>query len=214
MAGAIKRRRSRYGEGGCALGVDIHLEPGMKVGLFGGSFDPAHEGHAHVARAALRGLGLDRVVWLVSPRNPLKPTSPVASMEARLAAARKLASGPSMIVSDVESCFDLRFTIDTIRLFKARFRAVHFVWIMGADALAGFHRWRFWREIMAETPVAIVSRPGETLRGLFAPMPRIFAGWRIPEVAARRLPLARPPAWVYLSEPLNCSSSSVLRNRH
>jgi nicotinate-nucleotide adenylyltransferase len=185
----------------------------MRVGLYGGSFDPVHEGHVHVARAALRRLDLDRIIWLVSPQNPLKTGSPSSSWSERLAAAGRRARGPSMVVSDAEGQLGSRFTIDTIRLFKARFPGVHFVWIMGADALAGFHRWRAWREIMAEVPVAVVSRPGETLRSLGSPAARSFAARRLPQAAARRLAWERPPAWVYLAEPLSFASSTALRDR-
>jgi nicotinate-nucleotide adenylyltransferase len=186
----------------------------MKIGLFGGSFDPPHEGHAHVARTALRRLGLDRVVWLVSPQNPLKKAAPSASGDARLDMAARLAPGPSMIVSDAESRLNSRFTIDTVRQLKARYRGVHFVWIMGADSLAGFHRWREWREIMKEIPVAVVSRPGAGLGGLSSPAARNFKGDRLPAAMSRKLALMTPPAWVYLPEPLNFASSTALRKGH
>jgi nicotinate-nucleotide adenylyltransferase len=183
----------------------------MKVGLFGGTFDPPHEGHAHVAQTALRRLGLDRVVWLVSPQNPLKIAVPDSALAARLAMTGRIAAHPSMMVSDAESRLGSRFTIDTIRRLKARFTRVHFVWIMGADALAGFHRWRAWRQIMKEAPVAVISRPKDGLRGLNSPAARIFARSRLPATMGSRLALAKPPAWIYLVEPLNFSSSRALR---
>jgi nicotinate-nucleotide adenylyltransferase len=185
----------------------------MKVGLFGGSFDPAHDGHEHVARAALRRLGLDRVIWLVSPQNPLKAGKPSATRQARLESARGFARGPSMIVSDAEGRLGAQFTIDTVRRLKARFPRVRFVWIMGADALAGFHRWKQWKAIMDEVPLAIVARPGVGLGGLYAPAAAIFRRHRLPEAAARGLARRDPPAWVYLSAPLNFTSSTALRNR-
>ena len=140
-----------------ALALGLHLEPGMKVGLFGGSFDPAHEGHAHVAETALRRLGLDRVVWLVSPHNPLKPRAP-AALARRMASARSMARGGRMIVSDAEPGLGVRYTIDTVRVLKARWPGVRFVWIMGADSLLDFHRWRGWTQLMREIPVAVVAR--------------------------------------------------------
>lgn len=183
----------------------------MKVGLFGGTFDPPHEGHVHVAQTALRRLGLDRVVWLVSPQNPLKIAAPVSALDARLAMTGRIASHPAMIVSDAESRLNSRFTIDTIGRLKALFPHVHFVWIMGADALAGFHRWRAWRQIMKEVPVAVISRSRDGLRGLNSPAAKIFARGRLPATMGRRLALAKPPAWIYLVEPLNFTSSTALR---
>ena len=131
----------------------------MRVGLYGGSFNPAHEGHAHVAETAKRRLDLDKVIWLVSPQNPLKPSHETADLAARMASARSFARGPDMIVSDIESRLGSQYTIDIIRVLKARFPGVRFVWVMGADSLAGFHRWRGWTQIMHEVPVAVVSRP-------------------------------------------------------
>ena len=119
-----------------ALQVRLGLSAGMRIGLFGGSFDPAHEGHAHVAETALKRLGLDRVIWLVSPGNPLKPRAP-AELARRMASARAFAKGPRMVVSDAESRLGVRYTIDTIRALKARSPGVCFVWIMGADSLEG-----------------------------------------------------------------------------
>ena len=180
----------------------------MRVGLFGGSFNPAHEGHAHVAETALARLFLHRVVWLVSPQNPLKGAP--APLAGRMADAGAFAHGPSMAVSDAEARLDVRFSIDTIRLLKARHPGVRFVWVMGADSLAGFHRWRGWTQIFRELPVAVVARPGG-LKALGSPAARRFAHARLPASAARVLPLAKAPAWAYLAAPLNHASSTALR---
>jgi len=193
------------------LRLGFHLSPGMRVGLFGGSFNPAHEGHAHVARTALTRLGLDRVIWLVSPQNPLKPTHETAALTRRMWGALRFAEGPSMIVSDAETKISSFYTIDTLRVLKARHPGVRFVWVMGADSLASFHRWRGWTQIMREVPVAIVSRPRVNLRSRFAPAAVRFAGARIPSAAARTLADRKPPAWVFLTEPLNFTSSTALR---
>ena len=195
--------------GGFRLG--FHLSPGMKVGLYGGSFNPAHEGHAHVAETALRRLGLDRVIWLVSPQNPLKPTHETDALARRIQGARRYAQGPAMIVSDAETRIGSQYTIDTVRALKARFPGVHFVWIMGADSLASFHRWRGWTQIMRDVPVAVVSRPWIALKSRFSPAARRFSHARLPTSAARLLPTTRPPAWVYLHGPLNFASSTALR---
>jgi nicotinate-nucleotide adenylyltransferase len=169
-----------------ALRLGFDLKPGMRVGLFGGSFNPAHDGHAHVAETARVRLGLDK-------------------------GAARFAKGPSMIVSDAESRIGSVYTIDTLRVLKARFPGVCFVWIMGADSLASFHRWRGWTQIMRETPMAVVSRPHEALRSRFSPAARRFAFARLPSRAASALPCRQPPAWVYLSAPLNFTSSTALR---
>ncbi len=193
------------------LQVRLGLQPGMRVGLFGGSFDPAHEGHAHVAETALKRLGLDRVIWLVSPGNPLKPRAP-ADLERRLASARAMARGPRMVVSDAEARLGVRYTIDTIRALKARYPGVDFVWIMGADSLRNLHRWRGWTQLMAEIPMAIVARPGSAVRSRLAPAARRYAHARLPAGAARRLRLARPPAWTFLTAPWSYASSTALRD--
>jgi nicotinate-nucleotide adenylyltransferase len=194
-----------------ALRIGFDLAPGMRVGLYGGSFNPAHDGHAHVALTALRRLGLDRVVWLVSPQNPLKPGDATASLARRIEDARRHARGPSMIVSGIEARLGSRYTIDTLRALKARFPAVRFVWIMGADNLASFHRWRGWTQIMREVPVAIISRPADALKSRLSPAARRFGGGRLPETAARTLADRAPPAWIYLTAPLNHASSTALR---
>jgi nicotinate-nucleotide adenylyltransferase len=189
----------------------LPLAPGMRVGLFGGSFNPAHEGHRHVAETAVRRLDLDRVVWLVSPQNPLKAADETAPLAARMASARALATGPSMIVSDLETRIGTRWTIDTLRALTARHPGVRFVWLMGSDNLAGFHRWRGWTDIFRLMPIAVVARPGSLLESRTAPAATRFAGFRIPEREAARLPGAPAPAWTWLGAPLNPESSTALR---
>ncbi|MFJ6025237.1 nicotinate-nucleotide adenylyltransferase [Brevundimonas sp. NPDC092305] len=191
----------------------MDLQPGMAVGLFGGSFNPAHDGHAHVAETAMRRLGLDRVVWLVSPQNPLKSAADSAPLAERMASARRAASiaGPSMIVSDVETRMGTQWTIDTLRALVARHPGVKFVWLMGSDNLASFHRWRGWTDIMRMMPVAVVARPGSMLESRSAPAARRFASSRVSSREARLLPDMLAPAWIYLRAPLNPRSSTALR---
>lgn len=196
-----------------ALRLGFDLQPGMRVGLFGGSFNPPHDGHAHVAQTAKRRMKLDRVIWMVSPQNPLKSRHETADLARRMAATRKLAQGPGMIVSDLETKLGSAYTIDTIRSLKARFPGVHFVWIMGADSLAGFHRWRGWTQIMHEIPVAVVSRPWISLKSRFSPAARRFAHFRRTSAQAAGVPGAKTPAWVFLRGPLNFQSSTLLRER-
>ncbi len=189
------------------------LKRGMKVGLYGGSFNPAHDGHAHVAETAKRRLGLDRVIWLVSPQNPLKSRHETADLAHRIAGARAVAQGPGMIVTEIESLLGSAYTIDTIRSLKARFPGVHFVWIMGADSLASFHRWKGWTQIMQEVPVAVVSRPWISLKSRFSPAAHRFARYRLPSQSAIRLPGSPTPAWVFLFGRFNFQSSTALRER-
>jgi nicotinate-nucleotide adenylyltransferase len=183
----------------------------MRVGLFGGSFNPAHDGHAHVAETALSRLQLDKVIWLVSPQNPLKSHHEMASLAARMASARIMAKGPAMQVSDFESRAGTAWTVDTLRALKARHPGVHFVWLMGSDNLASFHRWRGWTDIMRMMPVAVVARPGSMLESRAAPAARRFASYRVSSDEARVLAEMQAPAWTYLTAPLNLSSSTALR---
>lgn len=193
----------------------LDLSPGMAVGLFGGSFNPAHDGHAHVAETAMRRMGLDRVVWLVSPQNPLKDARDSAPLAERMASARTAAalaaSGPAMIVSDFETRAGTQWTIDTLRALTARHPGVRFVWLMGSDNLAGFHHWRGWTDILRMMPMAVVARPGSLLESRAAPAARRFAGHRISSREARLLPDMAAPAWTYLRAPLNPRTSSALR---
>lgn len=186
------------------------LARGMKIGLFGGSFDPPHEGHLHVAEAAKRRLGLDRIWWLVSPQNPLKPRQ-AGDMERRVAAVERLANRPGMVVTDLESRLGCNRTIDLVETLQRRYPGVHFVWLMGADNLRSFHRWGQWRKIFDSIPVAVISRPQDAIRARLAPAVRIYARSRLREQGLARLPLKSAPAWTYLIEPLNWQSSTALR---
>lgn len=191
----------------------LHLAPGMKVGLFGGSFNPAHDGHAHVAETAMRRLGLDRVVWLVSPQNPLKSSHEMAPLPERMQSAREVARtvGPNMIVSDVETRIGTRWTIDTLRTLVARHPGVKFVWLMGSDNLADFHRWRGWTDIMRLMPMAVIARPGSLLDSRSAPAAVRFGRNRVPAHEAGLLASLEAPAWTYVVAPLNPRSSTAIR---
>ena len=184
--------------------------PGQRIGLLGGSFDPPHAGHVHVTRWALRAFRLDRVWWLVSLGNPLKPAAP-AEMGRRLAAAREIVTHPRVAVTDIEARLGTRYTAETLAALGMRYRGVHFVWLMGADNLAGFTRWYRFRDIAAAVPFAVVNRPGSTLAALNAPAAQLYARFRIPEEDAPALPGMRPPAWTFLHGPLSPLSSTALR---
>jgi nicotinate-nucleotide adenylyltransferase len=184
---------------------------GQAVGLLGGSFDPPHAGHVQVTETALRRLGLDRVWWLVSPGNPLKPRGP-APLPDRLAACRAILRGhPRVAATDIEARLGTRYTAETLARLGALAPGVRFVWIMGSDNLAQFHRWHDWRRIMRTVPVCVVARPGARLAARFAPAARAFRQAQLNEGEARSLIRRRPPAWVVLNMPLNPLSSTALR---
>ncbi len=195
-----------------ALRTGLHFERGMTIGLFGGSFNPAHEGHRHVAETARVRLGLDKIIWLVSPQNPLKDRHETAPLAERIEKLKPFI-GPKDIVSDFETQIHATYTLDTLRALKARYPGVHFVWIMGGDSLAGFHRWRGWSQIMHMVPVVIVSRPGALMNARFSPAARRFARFRVKERAAHILPHQAAPAWAYIKGPLHGHSSSAIRAR-
>jgi nicotinate-nucleotide adenylyltransferase len=185
---------------------------GQVVGLLGGSFDPAHAGHAHITREALKRFGLDAVWWLVSPGNPLKDAGP-ASMVDRLTRARAVMAHPRVEVTDVEARLGTRFTAETIAALQARYPRVRFVWLMGADNLAQFHLWRDWREIMARVPVGVLARPGDRVAARTSPAARLFARDRIAEGASQLLGAAEAPAWCFVNVPMMDHSSSAIRAR-
>lgn len=185
--------------------------PGMRVGLLGGSFNPPHEGHALITRLALRRLALDRVWWLVTPGNPLKSLTGLAALNARIEAARGLDVGPRVVVTDIEAQIGSHFTYDTLRWLKRRAPGVHFVWIMGADNLRQFHLWRHWRAIADLVPIAVVDRPGSTLRSMSSKAGIALAPWRVPECDATRFAIMKPPALLFLHGPRSGLSSTALR---
>ena len=184
--------------------------PGQIVGLLGGSFDPAHEGHAHLTREAIKRLGLDRVWWLVSPGNPLKARGP-APLAKRLAQARAVMHHPRVDVTDIETRLGTRFTAETIAALQARYPGVRFVWLMGADNLAQFHRWEDWRAIMARVPVAVLARPGQRIAARTSPTATIYRPFLLSPADAQGLGHHAPPAWTFLNIPMNGASSSAIR---
>ncbi len=185
----------------------------MRIGLYGGSFDPAHLGHRHVTLTALRRLRLDRVWWLVSPGNPLKDRTRLTPLAERCAQAAGIARHPRIAVTGFEAALGARFTVQTLRYLRRRRPGVRFVWIMGADSLATFHRWKGAAEIARLMPIAVIDRPGSTLTPLTARAARRFTAHRLPEAAALVLPDRRPPVWVFLHGPRSKLSSTAIRAR-
>jgi nicotinate-nucleotide adenylyltransferase len=185
--------------------------PGMRIGLYGGSFNPAHAGHRHVSLMALKRLGLDRIWWIVTPGNPLKDTGELATTAMRVEEARQVADHPRIDVTAFEAEIGARYTVDTLAYLKLRYPNVRFVWIMGADNLASFHRWRGWRRIARMMPMAVIDRPGWTLKALQSRSAAALSASRIAEADAIALPGLEPPAWVFLHGPRSHLSSTKLR---
>jgi nicotinate-nucleotide adenylyltransferase len=185
--------------------------PGMRIGLFGGTFDPPHEAHLAATLLALKRLRLDRVWWLVTPGNPLKDTRNLAPLTERLAAARALTRHPRIDVSGIEAVINTRYTYDTIAWLINRCPGVRFVWIMGADNLRSFHRWQNWRGIASIVPIVVVDRLGPSLYAAASPAGQALAKFRIPETIAESLPSRRPPAWAFLHGLKSPLSSTALR---
>ncbi|HEY8947731.1 MAG TPA: nicotinate-nucleotide adenylyltransferase [Rhizomicrobium sp.] len=155
------------------------VAPGLRIGLLGGSFNPAHEGHLHISDIALKKLGLDYVWWLVAPQNPLKPSIGMAPLQHRLAYAASLFEHhPKILVMDIERDLGTRYSIDTITRLQNRFPEVDFVWLMGSDNLASFRRWKRWQDIIQRIPIAVVMRPGSTLAPLHAKAMQRLSGRR------------------------------------
>jgi nicotinate-nucleotide adenylyltransferase len=185
--------------------------PGMRIGLFGGTFDPPHAAHRAACLLSLRRLGLDRVWWLVTPGNPLKDTRGLAPLAERVAAAEALADHPLIDVTDLEAELGTTYTYETVSYLVRRCRGVHFVWIMGADNLRSFHRWQRWRGIAELVPIAVVDRLGPSLYASASAAGQALALFRVPETAAKRLADRKPPAWVYLHGLKSPLSSTALR---
>jgi nicotinate-nucleotide adenylyltransferase len=187
---------------------------GRRVGVMGGTFNPAHDGHRIVAETAARRLRLDQVWWVVTPGNPLKSRNGLPGQSARMAAIRSHARGPAMKITGFEAELGTPYTAATLAYLKRRYPGIHFVWVMGADNLASFHRWQQWRRIAETMPLAIVDRPGWRLKALASPAASALSRGRIPERLAAGLVTAKPPAWTFLTSRLSPLSSTQLRARN
>jgi nicotinate-nucleotide adenylyltransferase len=183
----------------------------MRIGLLGGSFNPAHEGHRALSLLAWKRLGLDRVWWLVSPGNPLKENSKLPPVADRIKRAREIAASPYIDVCAPEVAYRTRYTFDTLARLTAEHSAARFVWLMGADNLAQFHRWKRWREIANLMPIAVIERPGDEDAPLSSKAAHAMARDRIDESDAPLLLSMVPPAWVYLHGLKSPLSSTSLR---
>ncbi|MEL6641761.1 MAG: nicotinate-nucleotide adenylyltransferase [Pseudomonadota bacterium] len=187
-------------------------KPGQIIGLLGGSFDPPHDGHVHITKAALQRFGLDHIWWMVSPGNPLKSHGP-APLADRMQAARAIMQHPRVQITDIEARLGTRYTAETLFALRRRNPGVHFVWLMGADNLAQFHLWQDWRWIMDAVPVGVIARPGDRIAARLSPAARMYRHAKIPKRAAHFLGHMQTPAWCFLNLPLSPQSSSAIRAR-
>lgn len=183
---------------------------GQVIGLLGGSFDPAHEGHAHITREALKRFGLDQVWWLVSPGNPLKKHGP-APIEARLAKARRVIDHPRVQVTDIEVRLGTQYTAETLSGLQKLYPTQRFVWLMGADNLAQFHLWQDWRYIAEMVPMGVLARPGQRISARTSKAASLYAQHRIAGRYSQLLGRAHAPAWCFVNAPMMDVSSSAIR---
>ena len=186
---------------------------GQRIGLFGGSFNPAHRGHYMVALYALKRLQLDWVWWLVSPQNPLKNPAETGEYEARVTFTRAIASHPRFVVTNLEKQIGSRTTAETLDRLQPLLKRARFVWIMGADSFADLHRWNDWLDIPTTLPLAILARPGYSIRALSGTAAIRYDRERIPSSFPAELPCYMPPAWSFIPMPLRPESSTAIRSR-
>ena len=183
---------------------------GQVVGLLGGSFDPAHAGHVHITREALKRFGLDQVWWLVSPGNPLKARGP-APLDQRMERAQQVMQHPRVQVTDIEAALGTRYTAQTLARLRQSYPKVRFVWLMGADNLAQFHLWQDWRQIAQTVPMGILARPGQRISARMSRAAALYAPYRIPGRYSQLLARADAPAWCFVNVPMNDASSTAIR---
>lgn len=187
-----------------------YARAGQVIGLLGGSFDPAHEGHVQLTLEALKQFGLDRVWWLVSPGNPLKSRGP-ADIGKRLHRAAQVMDHPRVTITDLETQTGTRYTAETLEALQHLYPGVRFVWLMGADNLAQFHHWQDWQSIMASVPIGVLARPGDRLAARCSKAAQMFRAHRIAAHNSQALADGPAPRWCFSNMPMNAQSSSKLR---
>ncbi len=185
--------------------------PDQAIGILGGSFNPPHDGHVQITEIALRRLRLDQIWWVVTPGNPLKSNGGLPPLATRIAACRQMMDNRRVAVTGFEARLGTPFTAATLGYLRRRYPATRFVWIMGADNLATFHRWQRWREIAATVPIAVIDRPRWRLKAMASPAARTLSAAFVPETRAANLARMTAPAWTLLSGPLSSLSSTELR---
>ena len=204
------------------MSFDLELRPylkmpasgdGQRIGLFGGSFNPPHEGHLNLCDLAIKRLDLDHIWWMITPGNPLKDTSELPNLMERIKLSNAIISNPKIKVTAFEATHKVRYTADTVRLVRKLRPRQKFVWLMGADNLADFHRWQDWRKIANTLPIAVIDRPGSTLSHRSARAAVAFSRFRVDDEDASILLNMPPPVWTFIHGPRNSLSSSALRAR-
>ncbi len=194
------------------IGDRESVSPKQKIGILGGSFNPAHEGHLSISKIALQRLNLDEVWWIISPRNPLKKYDILYDFEERVSSAEKVIDTNHISISKLEKDAQIKYTIGTVEYLNTRYFGTKFVWIMGADNLKDFHRWREWDKLALTVPIAIIDRPSSSLDVTSSLFANKYRKYRVDEADAQNLANKKKPAWVFLHSKLNDQSSSQLRN--
>jgi len=189
----------------------LFVTPNLRVGLLGGSFNPAHEGHVHISEVALKRLGLDQIWWLVSPQNPLKSSRHMAPLQDRVAQAKKIVRNPHIKVTDIESKLGTQFTANTLTQLTRRYSSARFIWIMGADNLIQLPKWKNWNTIMNTVPVAVIDRPGSVIKAQLGHAATRYSATRLSDDDAPLLAFLRPPVWTVVHSRLNPVSATALR---
>jgi nicotinate-nucleotide adenylyltransferase len=201
----------------CLTPSSVRLLPphnrGQRIGLLGGSFNPPHAAHRLISLIALRRLKLDAIWWLVTPGNPLKSNNDLLDMSLRMKKARLVANHPRLHITALESLLKTRYTIDTLRQLIPRCPGVHFVWLMGSDNLVQFHHWKNWHKIAKTVPIAVIDRPGTTLKALHSHAAQSFARFRLAELSAPGLANRKAPGWIFLHDRRSTLSSTRLRHK-
>ncbi|MET3560146.1 nicotinate-nucleotide adenylyltransferase [Bartonella japonica] len=188
-----------------------YVEKSNVVGLFGGSFNPPHDGHLLVAKIAIQRLRLDQLWWMVTPGNPLKDHTNLPSLDERMRLSFELIDHPKIRITGFEQALGSTMSVDTISYILAHCRGVRFVWVIGADSLATIHHWFRWHDIISMLPIAVIDRPLAQVPALSSPMAQIYRAFRLDERESIRLPFMKPPAWTYLHGALSFQSSTDLR---
>lgn len=188
------------------------MSENSKIGLLGGSFNPAHEGHLHISEHAANLLGLDEVWWLVSPQNPLKSTDDMASLEDRVKSAESITSNSTIKVKTIESELGTQYTIDTIKALDNKYSTTKFIWLIGADNLEIFDKWKDWQDIFNNIPIAVLDREPYSTDAMASIAAKEFELNRLDDKQADQLINSKAPAWVYLNIPTHPASSTAIRN--
>ena len=207
-------KRLLHSPEGSAWRVPTGVSAGRRIGLLGGSFNPAHEGHLEISLLAISLLKLDEVWWLVTPQNPLKSEDGMTPLAERFRSAQQVATDHPIQVTDIEAELDTTFTAETLTALTYRYPETQFVWLMGADNLCQIHRWRDWSRIFHTVPVAVFARPTYSLRAEKSKAAQRFAKYRVKPYRAGSLAIRRTPVWVLFKRPLNPVSATKIRARH